>query len=146
MYLRDYNEADFEAVYRLDWACFAPRFRFSRAMMRRVVSSPGAVLLVSCEAEVLAGFVAVEVQGERGYVATLDVSPDWRRAGIGRALMLAAEERAGASGAELMTLHVSVENGAAVRLYEGLGYVRVGVERGFYGAGWDGWVYRKELR
>jgi [ribosomal protein S18]-alanine N-acetyltransferase len=143
MFLREYREADFEAVYRLDWACFAPRFRFSRPMMRRVVSSPGAVLLVACEGEVLAGFVAVEVQGEWGYVATLDVSPEHRRAGIGRALMVAAEERAQQADVGLMWLHVFVENGAAVRLYEALGYVRVGVEKWFYGRGWDAWVYRK---
>jgi hypothetical protein len=32
-----------------------------------------------------------------------------------------------------------------VGFYEGWGYVRVGVARGFYGRGWDAYVYRKEL-
>jgi ribosomal protein S18 acetylase RimI-like enzyme len=40
---------------------------------------------------------------------------------------------------------VSVENEGAVRFYEGMGYERVGVAKGFYRRGRDAWVYRRGL-
>jgi ribosomal protein S18 acetylase RimI-like enzyme len=45
-----------------------------------------------------------------------------------------------------MALHVSVENEGAMRFYEGMGYVRVGRVKGFYGRGMDGWAYGRGLR
>jgi ribosomal protein S18 acetylase RimI-like enzyme len=45
-----------------------------------------------------------------------------------------------------MGLHVAVDNGAAIRFYEGLGYQCVGVAKRFYrAAGLDGLIYLKEL-
>ena len=149
MVLRAYREEDFEAVYALDRVCFRPRFRFSRAMMRRVVGAPGAVVLLAWEGEALVGFCAAEVEREGeavwGYLATLDVAPASRGRGIARELMRAVEEEVAGKGAEGMVLHVFVGNAAAVGLYEGIGYERVGREVGFYGRGFDAWVYRKAL-
>ena len=154
MVLRGYREEDFEAIYALDQVCFGPRFRFSRSMMRRVVRAAGAVVLLAWEERVdgvedLAGFCAVEVTRDRerawGYVATLDVAPASRGRGVGRGLMRAVEEAVSEAGGTVMMLHVFAGNAAAVGLYEGLGYERVGREIGFYGRGFDAWVYRKEL-
>ena len=123
--------------------------------MRRVVEAPGAVVLLACRsgtdgAESLLGFCAVQFeQGSEGrgygYVATLDVSPGERGRGVGRALMHAVEQSVLEHGGRGMLLHVFVENTAAVRLYERLGYARVRREVNFYGPGFDAWVYGKEL-
>ena len=155
MYLRAYREADFEAMYALDRACFAPRFRFSRAVMRGVVGAREAVVLLACESnergeEVMLGFCAAQVdkgdKGQRyGYVATLDVALEARGRGVGRALMLGLEEAVVRAGVTMMLLHVHVGNAGALALYEGLGYRRVDLEVGFYGEGFDGWLYQKGL-
>jgi ribosomal protein S18 acetylase RimI-like enzyme len=64
-------------------------------------------------------------QQHRAEVAKLLVHPDARRQGIARALMLALEDIAIASGRTLLTLD-TWSGGSAERLYQSLGYVTVG--------------------
>lgn len=59
----------------------------------------------------------------------LFVAPQGRKQGVGEALMQAALEFAGASGAKGMQLETAVDNYPAQRLYERLGWTR---ETGFY--------------
>ena len=98
----------------------------------------------------MAGFVIVQIEGkgaERyGYVVTIDVSPELRRVGLGGVLLAEAERQVKAAGVGRMGLHVAVDNEAAIRFYERLGYACVGVAKRFYSvAGMDGLVYLKEL-
>ena len=55
----------------------------------------------------------------------LHVAAANRREGIGRALVRAAEELARRRGADRMTLDVDVDDTAAIRFYEALGYAAV---------------------
>lgn len=59
-------------------------------------------------------------------------APAVRGSGLARQVMqlLMAHARR-ELGVEFLTLGVNVQNAAALRLYEGLGFVRLGVERGF---------------
>nr|WP_314540557.1 GNAT family N-acetyltransferase [uncultured Massilia sp.] len=65
-----------------------------------------------------------ENQPHRGEVAKLLVLPSARRLGLGRLLMQAVEDEARAQGKSVLVLDTS--NAAAERLYEGLGWQRVG--------------------
>ncbi len=56
------------------------------------------------------------------YVNVLATFPEFRRRGIGRALLDLAEERAGKTGAHVLSVIVAAENKAAARLYAGAGY------------------------
>lgn len=56
----------------------------------------------------------------------LDVGPDFRRRGVGTALVEAVEATASSRGLAKVNLEVAVENEDAVRLYERLGYRRHG--------------------
>jgi RimJ/RimL family protein N-acetyltransferase len=62
----------------------------------------------------------------------LMVARGYRRRGIGRALMEAAEAWARSVGVRKIELHVFPHNQAALALYEQLGYRRVGVRRGHF--------------
>jgi ribosomal-protein-alanine N-acetyltransferase len=148
--LRDYRVDDLEAMFRLDEACFAVEFRFDRRSMRIFAGGRNAITLVAEKMAGIAGFVIVHVEpaatGLRGYVVTLDVAEELRREGLARRLMGAAEARAAAAGAIWMELHVFTGNEGAIRFYERLDYVRIGLSRGFYGNdGLDAFVYRKHL-
>ena len=132
-------------MYALDIACFEPVFRFSRRAMRRFAEAAGALVAIAEEEGRLVGFAIVQMEGEVGYVATLDVDPAWRRAGLAVRLMVEMERQAEAAGAVEMQLHVFAGNERAMRLYERLGYGRLGVAAGFYGRGLDAVVYAKYL-
>lgn len=54
----------------------------------------------------------------------LFVQPDYRRNGIGKALMQKAQELAEQSGAKGLVLETGIENRSAQALYEQLGYKR----------------------
>ncbi len=68
-------------------------------------------------ATVMAGY-----EGHRGWINYLAVDPDARRRGVGRALMLAAEEALHALGCPKINLQVRSTNSAVVAFYRQLGY------------------------
>jgi GNAT superfamily N-acetyltransferase len=57
-----------------------------------------------------------------GHIWDIVVRPEARGRGVGRALIAAAEQWARDRGYRLLTLNVFVENRAALRLYEELGF------------------------
>ncbi len=71
----------------------------------------------------LVGFVNLGVRGGNGWIGGLGVVPAERRHGVGRALMESVLEVA----PPRVTLEVLEQNGAAIRLYEQLGFVRTRV-------------------
>ncbi|HZL28472.1 MAG TPA: GNAT family N-acetyltransferase [Acidobacteriaceae bacterium] len=148
MEFRGYRPDDFEAMFRLDEACFGPPFRFSRATMRRFAEAKKARVVVA-EQEGLAGFCVMHVErvpgGCVGYIVTLDVAVAFRRRGLAAELMRRVEDTAREAGCQAMALHVSVGNDGAIRFYERCGYERSARAEGFYGKGGDAWIYRKAL-
>jgi ribosomal-protein-alanine N-acetyltransferase len=62
-------------------------------------------------------------------VVTVAVAPEWRRRGIARALLDALRAE---GDVESSTLEVRVDNVAARRLYEAMGYVAVGTRKRYY--------------
>jgi ribosomal-protein-alanine N-acetyltransferase len=85
------------------------------------------------------------MEGQVGYVVTLDVAAAWRRRGLARRMMEEVEAKARAAGGAGMALHVFAGNAGAMRFYEGIGYGRAGRVEGFYGRGLDALVYRRRF-
>lgn len=75
------------------------------------------------------------------YISNLVVSPYLRRKGFAQRLVLASENRAIAWGFNEVTLHVDMEEVAATRLYEKLGYQKVNDQ-----AAWQKWLSGVRLR
>jgi GNAT superfamily N-acetyltransferase len=89
------------------------------------------LLFVASDAEGIVGTVQAilsqpENQPHRADIAKMLVHRRGRRSGIGAGLMRAAEDGAQAAGKTLLVLD-TVTGGDAERLYERLGWVRVGV-------------------
>ena len=102
---------------------------------------PGAFGLLA-EAE---GFVLARVAADEAEILTLAVLPSSRRRGLATALLQAAMLRAARSGAAAMLLEVAETNAAARALYAAQGFVQVGLRRGYYAAGVDALVLRRDL-
>jgi len=141
--LREYRAGDWQAMHALDLLCFEPPFRFSRGAMRGFAEAAGAVTVLADAAEEMVGFCVAHLEGQTGYVVTLDVAAEWRRRGVARRLMEEVEARVRTKGGQDMELHVFTGNEGAIHFYEGMDYGRVGTARGFYGRGMDALVYRK---
>lgn len=99
-----------------------------------LMASPGGFALVADEGA-LSGFILCRAIAGEAEILTLAVDPAFRRQGLARALVEAAAGIARAAEADVMFLEVSAENLPAVGLYEGAGFVRAGVRRGYYDLG-----------
>jgi ribosomal protein S18 acetylase RimI-like enzyme len=96
------------------------------AEARAVLAGAQSLLLVATAGGLLVGTVRVDMGvrpfGAVAEVRRLVVTRDWRRRGVARLLMAAAEEHAQSQGAVDVRLTVVSANAAARRLYEQLGY------------------------
>jgi ribosomal protein S18 acetylase RimI-like enzyme len=83
------------------------------------------------------------------YVERLVISPSFRRQGMARRLLSAAEDLAREAGKKTVGLHVTGNNLGALRLYEAEGYAEVSRQRSFVTAWFldiREWLYlKKEL-
>lgn len=82
--------------------------------------------------DVLAGIAALlpmpqKMAAHRAEVGAVYVAPAYRGAGIAYILMQALENEARSTGILQLELDVASANTRAIRFYEGLGYVRIGL-------------------
>jgi ribosomal-protein-alanine N-acetyltransferase len=90
------------------------------------------------------GFVMGRAAGGEAEILTLAVKPGARGRGLGRALVQALAAHAETLGAAGLFLEVGHDNQAALALYAGMGFERVGQRKGYY-AGRDAWVLKAPL-
>jgi [ribosomal protein S18]-alanine N-acetyltransferase len=92
------------------------------------------------------GFVMARAAGGEAEILTLAVAVTARGQGLGRRLLQSAATHATALGAQRMYLEVGADNPAALALYAGLGFARVGQRKAYYASsGADAWVMQVKL-
>ncbi|MBQ2842353.1 MAG: ribosomal protein S18-alanine N-acetyltransferase [Clostridia bacterium] len=96
------------------------------------------------EADDVVGYIGVqEICGE-AYITSVAVSAEYRKSGIGRALIKAACEGARSRNCEFITLEVRESNSAAISLYESENFKRAGLRKNFYSSPTEnGIIYTK---
>jgi ribosomal protein S18 acetylase RimI-like enzyme len=85
--------------------------------------------LVALSGETIVGSVFCARKDEALYLTRLAVLPSWRRRGVGRALMQAAEEEARRVGARRLTLRVRKTLPANLGYFRALGFAVTGEGR-----------------
>jgi [ribosomal protein S18]-alanine N-acetyltransferase len=80
----------------------------------------------------LVAYVIVSRYVDAWHVMNLVVAPEHRRQGIATRLLVALFDRIPEDDRRGFTLEVRVSNGAAIELYESMGFRGQGVRRGYY--------------
>lgn len=123
-------ERHLAVLAEIEKACFhAP---WSESMLREELDK-GIFLVAERDGQAV-GYVGCQTVLDEGYITNVAVSPDARRQGIARALIAKLTDEARAAGLAFVTLEVRASNAPAIALYEGAGFVRVGVRKNFYTA------------
>lgn len=152
--LREFAERDLQSVVHINSVCLPENYsdyffldlfrRFPEAFV--VAEENGNVVgYIMCRIEVglsnfgFGGFM------KKGHVVSVAVMPEYRRKGIGEALINKAMEGMRVYNAKQCFLEVRVTNSTAVELYKKLGFQVTRTIRGYYADGEDAYVMSKKL-
>jgi ribosomal protein S18 acetylase RimI-like enzyme len=158
--LRSYQPVDFEILHRIDQACYSADTAYSRADLRTYLDFVGAECIVAeieesvgrlgaqdgePEAARVVGFCIGARRGDHGHIITMDVLTDFRRNGVGGALLAEIERRMIATGVERVGLETATDNDAGIAFWRRHGYVSVGVKKGYYAGRRDAYYMTKAM-
>ncbi|MEV8521104.1 N-acetyltransferase [Dyella marensis] len=139
--------SDLDDLVALEEQSFAGD-RLSRAQYRRHLDSESAqVLVASANHRRFLGTAVVFFRKGSGAARLYSIATqaEARGKGVGSALIEAAEQAARRKRRSALRLEVRTDNDAAIRLYERLGYQRIGHYASYYEDGADAWRYEKAL-
>jgi ribosomal-protein-alanine N-acetyltransferase len=144
--IRGYLASDFDRLLEIDQACFAPAIAYSREELAQFIEHPDSRTWVAEGGGKVVGFgVAAKVPPERLHLVTLDVVAGWRRSGIGRALMKAAEDFALEQRLQVISLEAAEDNLQALSFYQKLGFRKRRLIPAYYADGTAAWLMEKSL-
>jgi ribosomal protein S18 acetylase RimI-like enzyme len=156
--IRPFRKADFETLWRIDQACFDPQLAYSQRELAFYMRRPGSFTLVAetmderfpengkePESPETLGFIVAESHRKSGHIITIDVVEKARRAGVGRALLQAAEGKLLHEGVSTVDLETPVNNAIAIRFYRQQGYFVEKSVAGYYSGMLDALVMSKDL-
>ena len=149
--LRRGRRGDLEALVALEHALFDSRLfaghLISRASFRRLLDSPRSTLILAEADAQVAGYLLVlyRANSRAARIYSIGVAARFRRRGLARRLVTAAEKDAVKRGRKAMRLEVRADDRGTFSLYESSGYRRIGCAPGYYGGRVDALRLEKTL-
>ena len=122
--------AHIEAIEELEKQCFSQPW--TREQLISQLPDEQHEFLAALHEGRPVGYVGMMCVLDEGYIANVAVSPDWRRQGIGDALIAELLRRAVSRELAFVTLEVRAGNEAAKALYAKHGFVPVGTRKKYY--------------
>lgn len=145
--VRDAEPEDLPGVMAIEDECFGSE-RFSPETVRVFMEREDAFLLVALEGQRVIG-AAMCIASPRcseAKIASIAVLKEFRRKGVGSALLRECESKFVSGGASRSGLEVEVNNQPAIDLYSKHGYQLIGIVRGYYSNGRDAYYMEKALK
>jgi len=102
---------------------------------RDVTAGGNVYVAVAMAGDERAGYGEIRTVAGEAQVYNIAIAPEFRREGIGEALLRHLIDKADEDGCSLVTLEVRSSNAAAMELYKKLGFHEVGRRRGYYAKG-----------
>ena len=136
---------DVPQVAALEKACFSDPW--PESILARELENELSLWLVAKDGEMVLGYVGSQSVLDESDMMNLAVRESARRQGIARRLVLALCKALLARGVRTLTLEVRASNAPAIRLYESLGFLQVGLRPNYYyHPKEDARILRKELQ
>ncbi len=130
MVIRRAEVRDLDGLCDVENACFSPPW--SRASMESTLTGDGRCVLLAEEAGRTVGYASYWRVLEEADVLSVAVLPEFRRQGIGMALMGALLTQAKSESVEIVHLEVRRSNVTAQSLYERCGFAADGLRPRYY--------------
>lgn len=130
MTIRRMSAADIPFAAEIERLCFV--HPWSEQSINEEMSKENSVFLMAFEDETPIGYVGLSTILDEGYMGNLGVVEEYRRKGIGRALMNELINECKAMDSAFVTLEVRASNTPAVKLYESLGFTEAGRRKNYY--------------
>ena len=130
MEIRKMTAREVPQVAELEKICFSQPW--SEKSVAGELDNPLALWLVAMEGDRLAGYVGSQTVMDETDMMNLAVAPQFRRQGVGEALVNALVASLTDFGSRCLTLEVRDSNEAARALYGKLGFTEIGRRRGYY--------------
>ena len=108
---------------------------WSAHLFEEELAQPGRVWWIAHDCGTIVGFAGGLLAGDRLEIMDIAVEPDRRREGIAKRLMARLANDGHTLGATEITLEVHEDNEPARRLYESMGFSRMGCRKDYYGQG-----------
>ena len=141
--IRRANTDDVEEIYLLETICFKER-RFQRDHILWILHNPQAITFIDKQ-EKTRGAVMLLIERGVCRILSLAVHPAVRLQGVGKALMMAAENWAKKNRVTAMRLEVGTKNSGALEFYKKLGYESTGLLPHYYSWGEDAYSMKKDM-
>jgi ribosomal-protein-alanine N-acetyltransferase len=151
--LREFKPEDLDAVALINKVCLPENYSPS-FFLEHYYENPRIFLVAEVDNRVV-GYNMCRIEfglsnlktafAKRGHVISIAVLSDFRRMGIGRALMEEGLKRVKDGGANEMYLEVRISNNPAIDLYKDLGFSVNKISEGYYRDGENAYIMVKDL-
>ncbi|MFY9176133.1 MAG: ribosomal protein S18-alanine N-acetyltransferase [Caldicoprobacterales bacterium] len=131
LWIRPMKVEDIDEVLKIERLCFSTPWS-REAFRAEIEGNHCARYLVAELGGLVVGFGGMWIILDEAHITNIGVHPHYRGRGIGEAIMRGLIETASRLKVEGMTLEVRVSNVIAQNLYKKLGFVSVGVRKGYY--------------
>lgn len=119
-----------EDLARIEKLCFSKPWSYEA--LAEELSNPLAVFFVAELDGKTVAYAGMHHIIDEGYITNIAVHPDYRRRGLGTALVRVLDSYARDNGLAVLTLEVRQSNAAAINIYKDAGFVEEGVRKDFY--------------
>lgn len=124
------TSAHIDGVCKIEEACFA--HPWSRQSVESELANENSVFIVAVEGEKVIGYIGMSVVIDEGYIFNVAVDADFRRKGVGTALINELVTYGKKNDLCFITLEVRESNQAAISLYSDFGFIKVGERKNYY--------------
>ena len=125
------KSSDLDDIYELDVQTFAMPWS-KEALSYDILENDNAFVIVAEYEGEFAGYADIWTVLDEADLNSIAVRVDFRRKGIGDAIMLAMTEMLSANGVATIHHEVRVSNMPAIKLYKKYGFNECGVRPGYY--------------